>query len=116
MELLNKEGEIPVFVYRAIAKNLNTTANVHLKVLETFNQNYNKSDKDVYLQRIIVDIASNPYTDERVLEHIIKNEETDYKSKEKIASHKNSNKETKQIANSFSNTLKKYVGKVKDFF
>ena len=116
IKLLNKEGEIPVFVYSAIAKNLNATSNVHLKVLDTFNEKYSKSDKEVYLQKIIVDIASNPYTDEKVLEHIIKNEETDYKSKEKIANHKNSNEETKQIANSFSNTLKKYVGKVKDFF
>ena len=116
MELLNKEGEIPIFVYSAIAENLNATANVHLKVLKTFNQKYNKSDKEMYLQRIIADIANNPYTDEKVLEYIIKNEETDYKNKEKIAKHKNSNEETKQIANSFSNTLKKYVGKVKDFF
>jgi len=116
MKLLNKEGEIPVFVYCAIAENLNVTANVHLKVLETFNQKYDKSDKETYLQRIIADIANNPYTDEKVLEYIIKNEETDYKNKEKIAKHKNSNEETKQIANSFSNTLKKYVGKVKDFF
>lgn len=94
-----------------ISKNLNTTKNIQVKLLEKVKLLNNEET----LESVIENLVNNPITDAKVLEYIIKNEETNSNIKQKISNHRNASKETKSIANSFVNTIKRYTKNLIDF-